>query len=86
MNFLDQVIGQEIDPNLKDDDWATPVHFAANFGQTTTLNWLLKHGGRITFDKKGKSPLDYAKESENLEVGFKIKFLNISQSNQIKIN
>lgn len=53
---------------MKDNDGATPVHFAASRGHVTTLKWLLKHGARITIDKFGKSPLNDAAENEHMEV------------------
>ena len=53
---------------MKDNDGATPVHFAASRGHVDTLKWLIKHGGRISIDKFGKSPLNDAAENEHMEV------------------
>lgn len=61
---------------MRDNDGATSVHFAASRGHIETLRWLLKHGGRITMDKFGKSPLNDAAENEHLEVRLELKFNN----------
>lgn len=63
-----QIEEQGVDPNSKDNDHATPIHFAASRGHLETLKWLLKHGARITMDKFGKSPLNDAAENEHMEV------------------
>lgn len=57
-----------MDPNVRDNDGATPIHFAASRGHLDALKLLLKHGGRITIDKYGKSPLNDAAENEHMEV------------------
>lgn len=60
---------QGVDPNLRDGDGATPLHFAASRGHIDTIRWLLRHGGRLTLDKYGKSPINDAAENQQIEVG-----------------
>ena len=66
--FFRKVEEQAIDPNLRDSDGATAVHFAASRGHIETLTYLLEHGAYLTFDKYGKSPLNDAAENEQVEV------------------
>lgn len=63
-----QIEDQGVDPNLKDADGATPVHFAASCGHIDALKLLLKHGGQITIDRYGKSPIDDALQNDHTEV------------------
>lgn len=57
-----------MDPNLRDGDGATPLHFAASRGHLETVRWLLKHGARLSLDKYGKSPINDAAENQQVEV------------------
>lgn len=57
-----------MDPNLRDGDGATPLHFAASRGHLDTVRWLLKHGARLSLDKYGKSPINDAAENQQVEV------------------
>ncbi|KAJ8970747.1 hypothetical protein NQ314_001047 [Rhamnusium bicolor] len=59
---------QGVDPNLRDGDGATPLHFAASRGHLDTVRWLLKHGARLSLDKFGKSPINDAAENQQVEV------------------
>lgn len=63
-----QIQDQGVDPNLRDIDGATPLHFAASRGHVDTVRWLLRHGGRLTLDKYGKSPINDAAENQQVEV------------------
>lgn len=63
-----QVAEQGVDPNLRDGDGATPLHFAASRGHVDTVRWLLRHGARLTLDKYGKSPINDAAENQQMEV------------------
>jgi ankyrin repeat protein len=60
-----------VDPDLRDGDGATALHFAASRGHTDTVRWLLRHGARLVLDKFGKSPLNDAAENEQIEVNFR---------------
>lgn len=53
----------------RDDDGATAMHFAASRGHAKVLSWLLLHGGEITADGWGGTPLHDAAENGELEVG-----------------
>lgn len=66
--MLFQVQDQGVDPNLRDGDGATPLHFAASRGHLDTVRWLLKHGARLSLDKYGKSPINDAAENQQVEV------------------
>lgn len=63
-----QIQEQGVDPNLRDGDGATPLHFAASRGHLSTVRWLLKHGARLSLDKYGKSPINDAAENQQVEV------------------
>lgn len=53
----------------QDNDGATAMHFAASRGHAKVLSWLLLHGGEITADLWGGTPLHDAAENGELEVG-----------------
>lgn len=52
----------------QDKDGATAMHFAASRGHTKVLSWLLLHGGEISADLWGGTPLHDAAENGELEV------------------
>lgn len=64
-----QVEDQGVDPNLRDGDGATPLHFAASRGHLAAVRWLLNHGAKLSLDKYGKSPINDAAENQQVEVG-----------------
>lgn len=66
MRFF-QIQDQGVDPNLRDGDGATPLHFAASRGHLDTVRWLLRHGARLSLDKYGKSPINDAAENQQVE-------------------
>ena len=66
--FSLQVEEQGVDPNLRDGDGATPLHFAASRGHLTAVRWLLNHGAKLSLDKYGKSPINDAAENQQVEV------------------
>uniref|UniRef100_A0A8C5LBV9 Espin n=1 Tax=Jaculus jaculus TaxID=51337 RepID=A0A8C5LBV9_JACJA len=51
----------------RDNDGATAMHFAASRGHPKLLSWLLLHGGEITLDLWGGTPLHDAAENGELE-------------------
>lgn len=66
--MIEQVRDQGVDPNLKDGDGATALHFAASRGHVDTVRWLLRHGANLIVDKYGKSPINDAAENHQMEV------------------
>lgn len=65
---ITQVRDQGVDPNLRDGDGATALHFAASRGHVDTVRWLLRHGANLVVDKYGKSPINDAAENHQMEV------------------
>lgn len=63
-----QIEDQGVDPNLRDGDGATPLHFAASRGHADAVRWLLVHGARLVLDQFGKSPINDAAENQQMEV------------------
>ncbi|XP_058858117.1 espin-like isoform X5 [Acipenser ruthenus] len=61
MSFTDTSLADQ------DDDGATAMHFAASRGHAKVLSWLLLHGGEITSDHWGGTPLHDAAENGELE-------------------
>lgn len=76
--FNFQVEDQGVDPNLRDGDGATPLHFAASRGHLTAVRWLLSHGAKLSLDKYGKSPINDAAENQQVEVRLFLNYLNES--------
>lgn len=66
--FLVQVEDQGVDPNLRDGDGATPLHFAASRGHVDCVRWLLRHGALLLQDNYGKSPINDAAENQQMQV------------------
>lgn len=62
-----QVEEQGVDPNLRDGDGATPLHFAASRGHLSAVRWLLSVGAKLSLDKYGKSPINDAAENQQTE-------------------
>lgn len=58
---------QGVDPNLRDGDGATPLHFAASRGHLAAVRWLLSVGAKLSLDKYGKSPINDAAENQQTE-------------------
>lgn len=69
-SYCEQVEEQNVDPNLRDGDGATPLHFAASRGHLAAVRWLLNHGAKLSLDKYGKSPINDAAENQQVEVSF----------------
>jgi len=70
MFVIEQVRDQGVDPNLRDGDGATALHFAASRGHVDTVRWLLRHGANLVVDKYGKSPINDAAENHQMEVSY----------------
>lgn len=68
MCVIEKVRDQGVDPNLRDGDGATALHFAASRGHVDTVRWLLRHGANLVVDKYGKSPINDAAENHQMEV------------------
>jgi ankyrin repeat protein len=55
------------DPNVKDDDGKTPLHYAVGFCYVDVARVLLDHGADPTIrDNKGRTPLDYGSNCEEI--------------------
>ena len=52
----------------RDNDGATPLHFAASRGQSNVVRWLLGNGATCDKDHLGGTPLHDAAEHGQLEV------------------
>lgn len=68
-NKLLQIKDQGLNPNERDFDGATPLHYAASQGHKDIVQWLMKEGGaRIILDNLGGSPLHNAAELNQNQV------------------
>ena len=68
--FHFQIEDQKCNPNERDFDGATPLHFAASRGHYRVVEWMLQQGrAKVTLDNLGGSPLHNAAEVGNLQVG-----------------
>ena len=63
-----QIQEQGVSSEVKDDDGATPLHFAAGRGHAQSVRWLLANGCKINKDNLGGSPLHDAAEHGQVEV------------------
>lgn len=81
-----QIQEQGVDPNLRDGDGATPLHFAASRGHLETVRWLLRHGARLSLDKYGKSPINDAAENQQVEVKDTRQCININAASDSRRN
>ena len=63
-----QVTCTDVSLSEQDQDGATAMHFAASRGHAKVLSWLLLHGGEISADLWGGTPLHDAAENGELEV------------------
>lgn len=63
-----QVSCTDVSLSEQDKDGATAMHFAASRGHAKVLSWLLLHGGEISADLWGGTPLHDAAENGELEV------------------
>lgn len=67
LTFSHQIEEQNVDPNLRDSDGATPLHFASSRGHLQVVKWLLSVGAKLSLDKYGKSPINDAAENQQME-------------------
>ena len=69
LDFKFQVQEENCNPNERDFDGATPLHYAASRGQYKVIDWLLREGrAKITLDNIGGSPLHNAAETGQIRV------------------
>ena len=59
-----------MDPNVRDDEGRTPLHYAARSGRVERVRCLVLECGADPklLDQNGKSALDYASENGHVEV------------------
>jgi ankyrin repeat protein len=63
------VVGCGVNPNIKDKDGNTPLHYAAREGRLKVVELLLEHGADPNIqDKDGWTPLHYAAWKRRLKV------------------
>lgn len=68
-----QIEEEKMNPNDRDFDGTTPLHYAASMGHSEVVRWLMKEGGaRVTLDNIGGSPLHTAVEFGEMKVSFYI--------------
>ena len=59
---------QGMEPDLRDADKATPLHFAASRGHGKAVRFLLKRGAKVVGDKHGKTPYHDAESNGQSEI------------------
>ena len=69
--FFNSLFGTKINPNLKTDQGATPLHFAVAQGSIEIIPFLLQHGADATIkDNAGMTAYDAAKGKDGIALLF----------------
>ncbi len=66
---IEALLGAGAFVSVRDDNWRTPLHIAAEHNNLKGAQLLIKAGAKIMpKEKSGKTPLDYAESAEMIKL------------------
>jgi len=79
-----QLFQEKLDPNVKDKEGLTPLHWAAEKDNRVAAESLVRHGASFSAkDNRGRTPLFYAELSDGTGVSTLLKSMGVNSNDSI---